>query len=125
MLFDKKLAVDILEIIARFPVGFLLCETPDHVPEGEFIEIIPEEMFESQNFTRMLAHLYVMSHSGLIFPQFNLSTLQEVYEIYSKTRMNRNDNFSIRTDFCNHIFPSYLMHFSPTVQGYEFLEKHR
>ena len=119
MKFDKKLAVEILEMISKFPVGFLLCESPDHVPDEEFIELIPCEMYQASNFSRMLAHIYILSHSGLIFPQMELKTLQELDDL----RVRNMDNDDAIHTFRNYTVPGYLMHYTLTVQGYDYLEE--
>ena len=78
MQFDKKLAREILEIIADFPVDFLFYASPDKAAPGNFIDRISKEICDKVDFRDMLAHLYILSHSGLIYPRLDLKALQKL-----------------------------------------------
>lgn len=118
MKFNKKIAVALLEGIVKFPVGFLI-EMQDDIPPNEFVDLFSEELCENHVFSNTLAHLYIMSNSGLIYPQFTLETFRELVQY----QVDRRDQRWAQSDFWHHELPKRLSHHTLTVQGYEYLEK--
>jgi len=115
MKLDKKLTIALLETIVNFPVGFLM-EPLDRIPPCEFVESFPQEICNDLMHGVLLAHIYILSNSGMIYPQFTLETLQELTQYHSNIKCDS-------TDFWHHVLPKCLAHYTLTVQGYDYLEK--
>ena len=74
MNFDKKIAATVLELLEKFPPDIILGRTPP----GGWACLIPDGLHKQLTSTNILTHLYILSNSGLVFPQMCSNTIQQL-----------------------------------------------
>ena len=115
MKFNKETAIAVLKIMDRMPPKALL--QPSAAVFGEWLDDSQIEQFaKTTNPEQVLIHLYIMSHSGLVFPPLNLKDIHDA--------MLQNDPNPV-AGFWYKSLPKCLSQHLPTVQGYEYLEAHQ
>jgi hypothetical protein len=114
MEYHKEIAVNILKIIVRFPTDVIL-RPETFKRQGSLTHFIPEQLHNQYTAEDILTHLYIVSRSGLIFPQIKIEELREFVK----------DNIIDNANFWDEVLPKYLANYTLTVQGYEYLEEHQ
>jgi len=113
MAFDKKIAVELLGLFDNFPFESFLRSTEIHHVQWQ--KLIPVSVEEYPADT-ILWHLYILSHSNLIFPQLEIEEIHRFLE-------NEPKQDSKKGEFVFEILQSILPKHTLTVQGYEYIHE--